>query len=91
MLWFDNRKAPLGRKIAEAAIYYAGKYGRPATMAVVNPADLEPVSPDEPCALRILSDKIILPNHILIGNPLDAGKGPGGADRKAPDHDEETW
>ena len=42
MLWFDNSKEPLTKKIERAAAYYQHKYAKVTRSVVVHPLDLEP-------------------------------------------------
>jgi len=42
MMWYDNSKDPLAKKIERAAAYYLSKYGKAANTIVVHPLDLEP-------------------------------------------------
>jgi hypothetical protein len=41
MLWFDNSKDPLEKKILRAAAYYLAKYGMDVNTVIVHPLDLD--------------------------------------------------
>lgn len=41
MLWFDNSKDPLSKKIERAAAYYKRKYAKVVCTVVVHPLDLD--------------------------------------------------
>lgn len=62
MMWFDNSKTPLSKKIGEASSYYEHKYGHRPTLAIVNPA----TAIDE-CNIEVETARHVLPNHIWLG------------------------
>lgn len=41
MLWYDNSKDPLTKKIERAAAYYLSKYGKATNTVVVHPLDVD--------------------------------------------------
>lgn len=41
MLWFDNSKDPLEKKIERAAAYYQRKYAKTVRTVVIHPQDVE--------------------------------------------------
>ena len=41
MMWYDNSKDPLTKKIERAAAYYQNKYAKIVRTVVINPQDAE--------------------------------------------------
>lgn len=66
MLWHDNSKNSMDKKIQAASEYYAKKYGRSPTLAFISPKDAAPtLAQVGTCTVR--TSKQVAPNHIWIG------------------------
>ena len=77
MLWFDNDpKSTLQGKIALAAKYYAGKYGRIPDTCYVNPSGL-PDGLMQVGPIRVRAWRSVMPSHLWIG--VDDPPAKGGA------------
>jgi hypothetical protein len=74
MLWFDNDpKSTIQGKIALAAKYYAGKYGRVPDTCYVNPGSLSD-GPLQVGPIRVRAWRSVMPGHLWIGVEEKAGK-----------------
>ena len=68
MLWLDNSKDPLLKKIQKAIQYYQKKYGRKPELCLIHPSILEDgKAPEEIEGLVIRPYKYISPGHFWIG------------------------
>jgi len=67
MLWYDpDPKANLTAKLARAAEYYRTKYGKPATLAIVNPKD-HPGGDLQAAGCVVKADQVIRHKHFWLG------------------------
>jgi hypothetical protein len=66
MLWYDNSRETLTRKIERALDYYRDKFGEEPNTIAVNPTDALagiPAISD----IRIVPDRMVARNYMLIG------------------------
>lgn len=71
MLWVDNSKDELSKKIETAVIYYLKKYEAKPDICFVHPKALEKEAVIN--NIRVRPDKYILPHHLWIGIEEKAG------------------
>ena len=68
MLWYDDdRKRPLGEKVARAVEHYKTKYGAVPTVCYVNPATLKEGGPEASAGVQIRKARNVLADHFWIG------------------------
>jgi len=63
MLWFDNSKDPLEKKIERAAVYYLEKYGMDVNTVFVNPLDMDD---SQVPGVAIVPSRECLRHHLLV-------------------------
>jgi hypothetical protein len=68
MLWLDDRRTRgVLDRIAEAAAYYAKKYGRSPTLCLLNPATAGESLPSRHAGLALRTSADVLREHFWIG------------------------
>jgi hypothetical protein len=73
MLWYDDdRKRPLGEKVARAVEHYRAKYGAVPTVCYVNPVTLRDGA-ESAAGVQLLKARNVLVDHFWIG----VGDAPG--------------
>src|SRR5688572_7000583 len=84
MLWYDDdRKRPLGEKVARAVEHYKTKYGAVPTVCYVNPATLKEGSQETSAGVQIRKARNVLADHFWIGMGDTASNGNGNGHGKA--------
>jgi hypothetical protein len=66
MLWYDNSKQSLERKVVCAAEHYYTKYGITPNLCFVNPTQL-PHGFEETYGIQVFAERTVLPDHFWIG------------------------
>ena len=79
MMWFDSeREQPMESRVARAADYYRGKYGRSPTLCFVHPSTAEGTLPAQVGNLELRPMPEVLPNHFWLGvRPVEEDTDPG--------------
>jgi len=69
MLWYDDSRKPLHRKVSEAVQYYKTKYGLQPTECHVRPVTAGQNPPLTVGSVAVIPNQRVLRDHFWIGVP----------------------